>query len=226
VNATGGDPRSVIDQNRRAYQRIASEWSARHGRDDDAGFHERCRAIFLQHLRGERILDVGCGLGVDTQAFAAAGLRVIAADLVLEFLETIRRETPSVPVTAMDMTAPCFRAETFDGIYACASLLHIPSALVRTTLTGFGSLLRPGGGLFLHHVESTQGRAGYRVDDLLIDGNPAMCYCHAPQELIDLLALAGLYALGVSRLQPRECPSRCAEREGLRPYQVVARRTE
>lgn len=222
MNPGGEGSRSSIAQNRRAYQRIAAEWSDRQERDYDHEFHERCRALFLEHLRGSRVLEVGCGLGLDSQAFAAAGLRVVASDLVIEFLEIVRRRAPGIPAAAMDMTARCFRAACFDGVYASASLLHVPPALVPETLAGFASLLAPGGVVFIHHVMSRRGLSSYRVDDLLIDNNPAVCYCHEPERLAALLEKAGLNVHAIGWLQPRTFPSPCAVRESLVPYQVVA----
>jgi 2-polyprenyl-3-methyl-5-hydroxy-6-metoxy-1,4-benzoquinol methylase len=216
------DPKDVIGRNRLAYRRIAAEWEKRREEDYDHRFHDRCRALFLRHLKGVRVLDAGCGLGLDSLAFAAAGLQVTAADIVAEFLAMTRGKTPRIDVAAMDMTAPCFRAESFDGIFACASFLHVPRELAGPTLAGFARMLSPGGILFLHHVASSRGLPGYRVDELLVPGNPAVCCCHEEEELAALLAAAGLRVLAVSRFQPRKHPSPCAVRYGLVPYQLVA----
>ena len=218
------DPKAVIGQNRLAYRRIAAEWEMRQEKDYDHAFHDRCRALFLSLLKGVRVLDAGCGLGLDSLAFAAAGLQVTASDIVAEFLAMIRSKTPGIDVAVMDMTAPCFRAESFDGIFACASFLHVPREMAGPTLAGFARMLSPGGILFLHHVESSQGLPGYRVDELLVPDNPAICFCHEEQELTALLAAAGLRVLAVSRFQPCRHPSPCAAEHGLVPYQLIAGR--
>ncbi len=224
MSRRGGDLDALIRQNRLAYRRIAAVWDERRETSYDDDFHERCRARFLEHLQGRRVLDVGCGLGLDSQAFAAAGLRVVASDIVSEFLRSIRRRAPGIPAVAMDMTASCFRAGSFDGIYACASFLHVPAALAPTTLAGFAGMLAPDGVLFLHHVASSRGLAGYGVDDLLVRDNPALCYCKDPRSLAALLRTAGLRVSTVSWLRPRTFPSPCAAREHLVPYQLVARK--
>ncbi|MGE5487124.1 MAG: class I SAM-dependent DNA methyltransferase [bacterium] len=214
----------IVRRNRTAYSRIAAEWEKRQTTAYDRAFHDRCRAEFLLHLKGNRVLDIGCGLGLDTEAFAAAGLRVVAADIVTEFLEIVKRRTSAASVVAVDMTALCFRAESFDGIYGLASFLHVPRDLAPAVLAGFARMLAPGGILFLHHVEAADGRTGYVVDDLLIKNNPALCFCHPREELTYMLAAAGLRVISQTDHRPDRYPSESAARYGLTPYQLIAAR--
>jgi 2-polyprenyl-3-methyl-5-hydroxy-6-metoxy-1,4-benzoquinol methylase len=217
---------AIVRQNRTAYGRIAAEWEKRQTSACDRAFHDRCRAEFLVRLRGNRVLDIGCGLGLDTAAFAAAGLRVVAADIVTEFLEIVKRRTTAASVVAADMTSLCFRPDSFDGIYGLASFLHVPRDLASAVLAGFARMLPPGGILFLHHVEAADGRTGYQVDDLLIKDNPARCFCHGREELAYMLALAGLRVISQTDHRPDRCPSESAARNGLVPYQLIAEKVE
>lgn len=82
---------------------------------------------FLPHLKlGSFILDAGCGSGRDALAFKARGFKVHAIDssnkLALLAESLIEQ---SVEVTTFQK----FRSKSsFDGIWACASLLHLPLA--------------------------------------------------------------------------------------------------
>ena len=102
------------------------------------------RKAFTRHLpEGGRILDLGCGSGRDSRAFLNAGYRVTAVDGSVELCR-IASEFIGQPVLCSTFQdyAP---EEEFDGIWACASLLHIPSeklAGIMARLTG--SLLRGG----------------------------------------------------------------------------------
>jgi SAM-dependent methyltransferase len=214
----------VIQKNREAYSRIVGEWLKRQDTDFDFDFHERCRNLFLKYLEGRRVLDAGCGLGFDSSAFAMYGLEVTAADIVPEFLVEIQSVTQGVRPVAMDLTAPCFRESSFDGIFACASFLHVPHELSRPTIEAFKKILAPGGILFLGHVSSSKGLRSYQVDDLLIPNNPALCFCHTQQEMISMLNFAGLRVLDSEQYHPSKYPSPCAARNSLSPYQIVAGR--
>jgi SAM-dependent methyltransferase len=212
----------AIRQNRTAYSRIADEWRKRRDADFDRDFHERCRALFLKHLKGHRVLDAGCGLGLDSSAFTSCGLQVTAADIVPEFLIRIQSRTQGIELVAMDLTASCFREASFDGIFACASFLHVPHELSGSTISAFERVLAPGGTLFLGHVSSSQDLRSYQVDDLLIENNPALCFCHTQQEIVSMLNAAGLRILALEQHRPSKYPSPCAVRNSLNPYQVVA----
>lgn len=213
---------AVIRQNQLAYSRIADEWERRQAADYDFGFHEQCRNLFLERLTGKRVLDFGCGLGLDTAAFAAAGLDVVAADIVREFLTITKRRTPGVSVVAADMTASCFGPKSFDGIFAVASFLHVPHHLTRTTLAAFAEALGPEGVLFLHHVASLHGHKGYQIDALLVDDNPAACFCHAERDLVSAIEEVGLRPVSLTHVKPSRHPSATAVRNGLVPYQLIA----
>jgi 2-polyprenyl-3-methyl-5-hydroxy-6-metoxy-1,4-benzoquinol methylase len=218
------DSNPIILQNRTAYCRIADEWQKRQATDYDHDIHERCRTLFLKHLGGSRVLDAGCGLGLDSLAFASCGLQVTAADIVPEFLVNLGSRSHDIRLVSMDIAASCFNEESFDGIFACASFLHVPHKLSGPTLSSFARMLAPGGVIFLSHVSSSAGLNSYQVDDLLIQDNPAFCFCHTQQELISMLNTAGLRLLALEQYRPSKYPSPCAVRNSLDPYQIVAGR--
>lgn len=211
----------VIAANADAYSRIARKWSGMWNEENER-YHMPCRRLFLDRLNGSRILDAGCGPGRDSLYFAGRGMSVTACDTVAAFLPGIRSAEPSIETAVMDMTRPCFSGETFDGIYLFASFLHIPHELSLKTLAGFYAMLRPGGLLFMHHVRSEKGYRSYRVDNLLIDDNPAFCFCHDESELTVLAVDAGFRHCSISHLDPLRKPSAVREHYGLAAYQFIA----
>jgi SAM-dependent methyltransferase len=89
---------------------------------DMSGLHER----FLKQVpSGGRILDAGCGVGRDALAFAQRGFRVLAFDASCEMVEMARRRVSGLAdIRQMRFEDIAWQGE-FDGIWACASLLHI-----------------------------------------------------------------------------------------------------
>lgn len=79
-----------------------------------------------------RILDAGCGSGRDTQFFAAHGYQVDAFDASSEMVNRARQLT-GLPVKVSTFDAVNVQ-EQYDGIWCCASLLHVPHQELKQTL--------------------------------------------------------------------------------------------
>ena len=95
---------------------------------------------------GRRLLDVGCGSGRDVKAFRVLGYDAFGID-----------PSPDLVALATAHAGPYFsvaRAETykahdrFDGVWACASLLHLRRADLHSTMRNLRALLKQGGVLF------------------------------------------------------------------------------
>jgi SAM-dependent methyltransferase len=71
------------------------------------------------------ILDAGCGSGRDTKAFIKKGYNVIAFEGSSE-LALLAEEFTEQFILNQTFDEIDFFPNTFDGIWACASLLHIP----------------------------------------------------------------------------------------------------
>ncbi|MGF6559734.1 class I SAM-dependent methyltransferase [Erwinia aphidicola] len=103
---------------------------------------------FVAHLKpGARILDAGCGSGRDAKAFREMGYEVEAFDASAELVELARQHT-GLPVKQMrfeDVT----EVERYDGIWCCASLLHVPLAELPGVMTQLSKALKPGGVWYL-----------------------------------------------------------------------------
>jgi SAM-dependent methyltransferase len=96
---------------------------------------------------GGRILDAGCGSGRDSRAFLERGYAVTAFDASAALGSRAARLL-SRPVLQLTFQEMAF-AEEFDGVWACASLLHVPRAELDGVLARLARALVPGGAAFL-----------------------------------------------------------------------------
>lgn len=82
--------------------------------------------VFLCQLRpGAHILDLGCGSGRDTKLFLSKGFTVTPVDGSGEICLAAKANT------GLEVRQLLFKdldyIEAFDAVWACASLLHVPS---------------------------------------------------------------------------------------------------
>jgi mutator protein MutT len=99
---------------------------------------------FFTHLSsGAHILDLGCGSGRDSSAFLDSGYRVTAVDGSAELAALAEAVLgQSVRVAHFQELAD---VERYDGVWACASLLHCPRAQLPDVLERLVRALKPGG---------------------------------------------------------------------------------
>lgn len=102
---------------------------------------------FLQRIpQGGHILDAGCGSGRDSRAFLAMGYRITAFDTspVMVRLSSELIGQPTLHLAFQDLAF----VSMFDGIWACASLLHVPPHDINDVLRRLATALKIGGCLY------------------------------------------------------------------------------
>ena len=104
------------------------------------------------------ILDAGCGPGRDLVRFRALGHVPRGVELNPDFAA---KAAAHAPVSCADLrgVGSLFPAESFDGIWACSSLVHLTDLEVADVLCQFAQLLRPGGKLYA--CVNSVGRTGW-----------------------------------------------------------------
>ncbi|HPE14868.1 MAG TPA: class I SAM-dependent methyltransferase [Bacilli bacterium] len=102
---------------------------------------------FLKYLPNNAyILDFGCGSGRDSKTFIDLGYEVLAWDGSLE-LAKLASKYLKQPVRCEDFLR-LDNEETFDGVWACASILHLPNNDLVEVLKKISDALKPGGYLY------------------------------------------------------------------------------
>jgi SAM-dependent methyltransferase len=124
-------------------------------------------ARFLAHLPpGACLLDAGCGSGRDARAFQRLGYAVTAFE-ASPALARLASEHCGLPVEVRRFQDVEWQ-DRFDGIWACASLLHVPMAELPEVLGRLGRALKFGGVLYASFKYGVGERAhgGRRFTDL------------------------------------------------------------
>jgi len=153
------------------YDRYADAYGDRHAdRSVIADQVERfCRAVESAPAGAgddaSRVLDVGCGPGWETETFADRGFDAVGLDLSRAFLENASDRAGGRFVRG-DMRQLPAASDTVDGVWAMASLLHLPRSAADDALAEFARVARSGGALFLavKRGEGTTEGDGYERD--------------------------------------------------------------
>lgn len=128
----------------------------------------------LRHIHAPaplQILDMGCGPGRDLRTFKALGHVPVGLDGCARFVAMARQDS-GCEVWLQDFLALDLPAERFDGIFANATLFHIPSKMLPATLRQLHQSLKPDGVLLSSNPrgDDQEGWAGdryaayYRLD--------------------------------------------------------------
>lgn len=103
---------------------------------------------FLKYVPvGGRIMDLGCGSGRDVKWFRDHGYEAYGLD-ASERLVTIARDKLEIPVEVGHIEE-WIADEAFDGIWCCASLMHLDDISFDMFLSNLRCNLRQGGALFI-----------------------------------------------------------------------------
>ncbi|AEM74892.1 class I SAM-dependent methyltransferase [Caldicellulosiruptor acetigenus] len=108
---------------------------------------ENLYKLFLKYIpEGGKILDLGCGSGRDTKYFLGKGYDVVAVDGSIEMVK-LSTEYTGKKTLHMTFQEIDFEEE-FDGIWACASLLHVRRDEISSILYKIYHALKPNGVLY------------------------------------------------------------------------------
>lgn len=140
------DLKKVSEETLAHYDQRAEEfWAGTRGHDVGQNI-----ATLLRHIQAPppfTILDFGCGPGRDLAAFAKLGHVAIGLDGAERFA-AMAREHSGCEVWRQDFLALDLPGERFDGVFANASLFHVPSQELPRVLRELRATLKPGGVLF------------------------------------------------------------------------------
>lgn len=127
----------------RYYQRNALQFFESTVAVDMAEIRDRFTALLPGH---GAVLDAGCGSGRDAKAFAEQGFQVEAFDASPE-LAALASQHSGLPVKVMRFQELDAVAR-YDGIWCCASLLHVPRAELPEVFRRLAQALKAGGVLY------------------------------------------------------------------------------
>lgn len=177
-----------------AYDRVVDAYAMQNHRDTPDFLTVPIRRLAKQFGNRGKILDLGCGTGRDMAQFESDGVHAIGGDLsggMLSFAQTY----VSGPLVMMDMHALPFGDITFSGVWACASLLHIPKVEAPTVLKEIWRILNADGMLIL----SIQEGYGERWDGGYVEGVERFFARYQPDEMRVMLKRSGFEIESVAR---------------------------
>jgi len=193
---------------RDGYDRIATEYLGERSTDDtDVPLVER----FCEELQaGGDVLDAGCGAGEPVMELLAETCSVTGLDVSHEQLLLAVDRLSSPRLVQADMTRLPFEANTFDGITAFYSVIHVPRTRHEHLFAEFHRVCRPDG-LLLCTVGETDWDG--HTDDWM--GMGAAMHWDMPglDRTRQLLRDAGFVVEDVDRVADN-----VAEDEGVKPF--------
>lgn len=102
--------------------------------------------FFAQYFHGKTILDLGCGSGRDSNYFKKKNYHVTSVDNS-ECAKKFALQEYGISVDLIDIEEGI--SGVFDGIWACASLVHMNSTQVSKILSKLKTNLKDGGLIYI-----------------------------------------------------------------------------
>ena len=127
------------EETQRTYNQYAEEFEKKFAKQ----FEKRVKkeaGIFLNFLEGKNIVDLGSGPGIHAAYFQEKCLNVLAVDSSKSMIRLCRKKNLKTKV--MDMEQWNLPTNTFDGVWAYASVLHLPKTKLKNVVENIRKTLK------------------------------------------------------------------------------------
>ncbi len=144
---------------------------------------------FLEYLRqndGKIILDLGSGPGVNAAYMHSKNFQVVGIDVSRKMIEYATSRYQDIEFQLADMTKLPFSMNSFDGILASFSLIHLPKEVIPAVLAKLHEILKPGGIMYLS-VQSGNSTQGF-FSHPLIPSDKVFLNIFSKEEIFNLLS--------------------------------------
>ena len=144
---------------------------------------------FLQPAIGEKILDAGCGSGIFTLDFLAAGAHVVGLEISLPMLAEARNKTAAYPFFGVqgDILSLPFQNDTFDKVVSVTALEFIEDA--RGAVEEMFRVTRSGGAVVVASLNSLSPWAFRRIAKVNKEPEHVLknAFFRSPEELQNIM---------------------------------------
>ncbi|MCO1575238.1 class I SAM-dependent methyltransferase [Crossiella sp. SN42] len=188
---------------RESYDRVADAYvELAVGRLETEPWLRAMLAGFAESVRGlGPVLDVGCGPGHVTAHLTGLGLDASGVDLSPRMVEHAREQYPDLRFSVASATELDLAPASLGGVLGWWSLFNLPREALPGVLRSFAEALVPGGQALIGthvgdgEIHRTEGYGGLPVS--------WTTHLYRPDDLVAMLAEAGLELVAELRLPPR-----------------------
>ncbi|GAB4033691.1 class I SAM-dependent methyltransferase [Spirosoma gilvum] len=136
------DPKRIVQQ---GYDQLGSSYRAFFEKADSERYLDWL-TNFVHHLPSDsNVLELGCADGIPTARYLSQHADYLGIDISQKQIELARHNVPQANFEVADMATLSFPEETFNGIVALYSIIHLPLPEQPPLFKAVYRWLKPGG---------------------------------------------------------------------------------
>jgi SAM-dependent methyltransferase len=135
-------PQKIV---REGYDQLSSAYRAHFELSHNRLYPSWVEAFLSVLPPGGKVLELGCGDGIPVAARIVPHYPYVGIDLSPEQIRVARLQVPKGHFEVADMTEISFPAQSFGGIIALYSIIHVPLARQPALIEAMYQWLQPGG---------------------------------------------------------------------------------
>ncbi|OGY79478.1 MAG: hypothetical protein A2550_04200, partial [Candidatus Jacksonbacteria bacterium RIFOXYD2_FULL_43_21] len=142
-----------MDDLKAIYNKVAVTYDEVQSQNDRWLTNQTINEFFKAVPARAKVLDLGCGPGIQAGELLKRGYQVTGIDFSEEMIKRARGNVPGARFKVVDILQLDFPPVSFDAVWAKASLLHLPKKSLLSVLAKIATILKPGGWLFINVKE-------------------------------------------------------------------------
>lgn len=148
----------MVELNKKTYDSLAKQYEEKVL--ERKNFNEQVISKLVPYIKsGNKVLDIGCAVGLDLAIFLEKGFNVTGIELSKEMAQFAQKRNPTVPIIIGNfMEMPL--SNTYDAIFAQAFIHLFPKKESKKVLSKINDLLVKGGVAQITTSKSTESKEG------------------------------------------------------------------